>query len=243
MLKAANMGLAKFQGFNQPMRLPPDYQWYPFLDSVSQPITMKVPDESLIRMFLQMQGASDAATRYYPAFSNGVTLGGHGVRPKEQALGAGRQGCMDCHGEGGALTTPVPVTRKVLSDLGMGMKGEMPLYQWKFYNARALIDLGLQYQGRGCRRRPRQAWTSTASWTTCGLSGKQLLLNWFVPNAPGGYLPADHAAVLKGTGLKAADLAIKGGAWMAVLEPVVDYVPNYLALGYSRDELIFRRRR
>ncbi|MBS1137238.1 MAG: hypothetical protein H6R11_1192, partial [Proteobacteria bacterium] len=75
------------------------------------------------------------------------------------------------------------------------------------------------------------------------VSGKQLLLNWFVPNAPGGYLPADHAAVLKGTGLKSADLAIKGGPWMAVLEPVVDYVPNYLALGYTRDEVIFRRRR
>ena len=242
MLKAANMGLAKFQGFNQPMGLPPDYQWYPFLDSVSQPITMKVPDESLIRMFLQMQGASDAATRYYPAFSNGVTLGGHGVRPKEQALGAGRQGCMDCHGEGGALSTPVPVTRKVLSDLGMGMKGEMPLYQWKFYNARALIDLGLKTQNEDVAA-GRASVDIDGKLAYVRVSGKQLLLNWFVPNAPGGYLPADHAAVLKGTGLKSADLAIKGGPWMAVLEPVVDYVPNYLALGYTRDEVIFRRRR
>ncbi len=241
MLAAANMGLAKFQGFNRPMGLPPDYQWYPFLDSPSQPITMKVPDESLIRMFLQMNGASAAATRYYPAFSNGVTLGGHGVRPKEQALGAGRRGCMDCHGEGGALSTPVPVTRKVLADIGMGMRGEMPLYQWKYYNVRELTALGLKVRsedivaGRaGVDIDGKAAYVRT--------SGRQLLLNWFVPNAPGGYLPADDASVLKGTRLGPADLAINGGAWMAVLEPVVDYVPNYLALGYAREEVIFRRR-
>ena len=56
-------------------------------------------DGTLIKMFLGMQGAAlppeqqealFAATANYPAYSNGITLGGHGVRPKEEALGATR---------------------------------------------------------------------------------------------------------------------------------------------------------
>ena len=65
-----------------------------------------------------------------------------------------------------------------------------------------------------------------------------LVLNWFMPNAPGGFLPAYDKDVLKDAKLKARDLTWSGGEWMPALEPVVDYVPNYAVLGYQRDEVI-----
>ncbi len=158
MLEAANMGLFKFQGFNMPMGMAPDYQWYPTFAQKEELVTMKLPDGSLMKMFLQMQAqqiadaqqrnAFLAALENYPSFSNGVTLGGHGVRPKDQALGAGagNKGCLDCHGEQGVMATPIPVTRKISTDLGpMGIV-ELPLYQWKFYNIRKIIDSGLTIQ-------------------------------------------------------------------------------------------------
>ena len=98
MLSAANMGLCKFQGFNLPMGMDPYYEWYPSFAQKDDLITMKLPDGSLMKMFLQMQAqqiadeeqrnAFLAAVENYPAFSNGITLGGHGVRPKSQALGS-----------------------------------------------------------------------------------------------------------------------------------------------------------
>ena len=138
MLAAANAGLRQFQGFNGPMGFDADYEWYPsFGDDVSNVISMKLPDGSLIKMFLQMQAAQVpeeqrdaylAAVANYPSFSN-ITLGGHGVKPKGEALGVN---CGDCHSAGGAFAAPMPVGRKVPLELpGMGTF-EFPVYQWKY---------------------------------------------------------------------------------------------------------------
>ena len=151
MFAAANAGLRKFMGFNAPMGLDAAYEWYPAFDDEHELITMKVPDCTLIKMFLGRQGASlpaeqqaafFAAIANYPAFSNGVTLGGHGVRPKEEALGADFS-CASCHAAGGVMDTPVPVTNTELRDVpGMGSL-EFPVYRWKYYNFRGLTTLGL----------------------------------------------------------------------------------------------------
>ena len=152
--EAAQAGLMKFKGFNGPMGLPADYDWYPQFTSTDDLVTMKLPDGSLMKMFLAMQAADMgttealkwlAAIENYPAFSNGVTLGGHGVRPKEEALGAGNglKGCRSCHATGGMMTNPIPVTRKTVVPMGDMGDVELPQYQWHFYNIHALADLGL----------------------------------------------------------------------------------------------------
>ncbi len=120
------------------MGMPADYDWYPPFASTDDLVTMKLPDGSLMKMFLQMQASSLpeeqvpaflVAVENYPAFSNGITLGGHGVRPKEQAIGYGSDGCKSCHAADGMLTNPVPVTEKVAVDMGpMGML-ELPKYR------------------------------------------------------------------------------------------------------------------
>jgi hypothetical protein len=244
MLAASNMGLRKFQGFNLPMGLPADYEWYPFFDATPQVISMKEPDGSLMKMFLQMQAAALpadqqlaylAALENYPAFSNGVTLGGHGVRPPEEALGAGTNGCLDCHGDEGVLTHPIPVDRKIPVDLG-GMIVELPLYQWKYYNLRALVDLGLTTQSE-------DVIAGVADIDIDGdaryvrTSPMSFIVNWFAPNTS--YYPADDGMILTGTLLEATDLTWNGGAWLPVLEPVVDYVPNYAVLGYEASDVIW----
>ena len=63
-------------------------------------------------------------------------------------------------------------------------------------------------------------------------SGSSFVLNWFAPNDPTGYRPADDATALEGTGLTADDLTWNGGHWMPVLEPVVDLKSNLEVLGY-----------
>ena len=248
MLSAANMGLRKFQGFNTPMGLPPDYEWYPAFDAASQLVTMKEPDGSLMKMFLQMQAAGLpaakktaflAALANYPAYSNGVTLGGHGVLPKGKALGAGQNGCHGCHGEAGVLALPIPVDRKVLTQVN-NMQVELPLYQWKYYNMRGLVDLGVRTQDE-------DVVAGRADIDIDGDSGyvrtspKSFVLNWFAPSAT--YIAADDKRALDGTGLTTNNLTWNGGEWMPVLEPVVDYVPNYAVLGYQRSEVIWPRGR
>jgi len=245
MLGAANMGLAKFQGFNLPMGLPAEYQWYPPFDSAAQTISMKAPDESLMTTFFGMQAAQLPAEqqaaflqaiRYYPAFSNGITVGGHGVRPKQEALGAGRQGCLTCHGPDGVLAQPVPVTRKVTADLG-GMTVQLPMYQWKYYNVRALIDLGLTTRDEDILSGRAQP-DIDGNTAYLRVSSVPMVLNWFMPDV--GYRPAADAQSLEGTDLTPAELTTQGGAWMPVLEPVTDFVPNYLVLGYTYDEVIWK---
>jgi hypothetical protein len=245
MFAAANAGLRQFQGFNGPMGFPQDYEWYPKFDDVSQVISMKLPDGSLIKMFMEMQaqqlppeqqGPFLAAVDKYPSFSM-ITLGGHGVAPKAEALGAGGN-CAECHSDTGVLAHTVPVGRRTRVDMGpMGML-DLPEYQWKYYKVGDLIDLGL-------RTSSEAVLAGTADVDIDGdtayvrESSNSFVLNWFVPNDPNGYKPANHADVLTGTGLTTDDLTWNGGPWMPVLEPVTDLVPNYQTLGYQRSEVIW----
>ncbi len=263
MLGAVNAGLEQFKGFNIPMLLPPTYDWYPKMENLSDVATMKLPDGSFMKLFLamQLQAQKPDITMEemqqligsYPAFSNGVTLGGHGVtpNPSETALGGRgfRHGCQECHGAGGVLENPVPVTQKVLVDLGPMGQGEMPVWVWSYYNVHRLVDLGL-------RTTNEKLVAGTANVDIAGnprylrKSGQKMILNWFAPAAPptlngepiDGYLPfqaADSKPALKGSRLSAEDLTWNGGEWMPVLEPVTSPAPNYAVLGYSRDEVIF----
>jgi hypothetical protein len=243
--EAAKAGLEKFKGFNGPMGLPADYEWYPQFTSTDDLVTMKLPDGSLMKMFLQMQAANldpadvpawMAAVENYPAYSNGITLGGHGVRPKEQALGFGEEGCKACHGDNGMMTYPVPVTRKTPVDMGpMGML-EFPQYRWHFYNVHKLADLGLTVSDEDL-----VAGTATVDVEgnpdLARVTTQNMLLNWFMPTAPGGYQTADN--FLAEVALVPADLTKNGGSWMPVLEPLTDPQPNHAVLGYTRDEMIW----
>ncbi len=239
MFAAANAGLRQFQGFNGPMGFAADYEWYPPFEDVSETISMKLPDGSLIKMFMAMKGsqiqdpdqraAFMAAIDNYPAFSQ-VTLGGHAVRPKEQAIGD----CGSCHSAGGLMSHTVPVTRKVPVDMGPMGTIEFPLYQWKFYNVKALVNLGLSTTSE-------DVVAGTADVDIDGdtrylrVSDTQFALNWFAPNAANGYRAADEATALLGTTLAPADLTWHGGDWMPVLEPVVDLISNARVLGYGQD--------
>jgi len=244
MYAASNGGLQQFQAFNGPMGFPGNYEWYPPFTDVSQPISMKLPDGSLIKMFLQMQAAKlpeehrDAflnAAANYPSYSQ-VTLGGHGVMPKEKAVGY--TSCLECHGDEGVLAHPVPVGRKTLVNMEQMGTLEMPQYSWKYYKIQDLIRLGLDVTSEqvvageknididGDTRYVRDSATS-------------FVLNWFQPKDPNGYRRADAKSALEGTGLSATDLTWNGGGWMPVLEPVVDLMPNYAVLGYERKEIIW----
>ena len=66
-------------------------------------------------------------------------------------------------------------------------------------------------------------------------SDTEFLINWFAPNAPGGYRTATDSSALLGTGLAPADLTWNGGDWMPVLGPVVQYISNAGVLGYGQD--------
>ena len=268
MLGAVNAGLDQFKGFNVPMFLPADYNWYPKFTAVSNVATMKLPDGSDMKLFLSMQlmaqGYSPEEIQQlvgnYPSFSNGVTLGGHGVapNPEENALGAtasgsvARTGCLDCHGAGGVLDSPVPVTEKVLIDVqGLG-QAEMPVWRWSYYRVPKIASLGVKTNNEAVV-------AGTADIDIDGdtafvrQSANQMVFNWFAPSAPltvtiddvtapvAGYsifTRADAAASLAGTGLTKAMLTWNGGAWMPVLEPVTRSAPNYAVLGYTRDEVI-----
>ena len=246
MLAAANAGLALFQGFNRPMGFPEAYEWYPPFNDVSEVISMKLPDGSLMKMFLAMQAANLppdqqaaflAAVDNYPSYS-AITLGGHGVTPKEEALGASSVMCLDCHGSQGVLSRPVPVGRKVPTNMGPMGTLEMPVYAWKYYQVQDLIDLGLVVSAESV----------LAGTVDVDIDGdtmyvrdsdSEFVLNWFAPDAPDGYRRADDPSALAGTNLIPADLTWNGGPWMPVLEPVVDYVPNYEVLGYDASEILW----
>jgi hypothetical protein len=245
---AAKAGLMKFKGFNGPMGLPDDYDWYPPFESTDDLVTMKLPDGSLMKMFLAMQaegmGTTEAlkwlaAIEEYPAFSNGVTLGGHGVRPKEEALGAGGlSGCRDCHASGGMMTNPIPVTRKTPVDMpGMGTV-ELPQYQWHFYNIHELANLGLTVEDGDIVSGDTDVDIDGDSTLVRVADQNTMLLNWFAPTAPVptgflAYTPAGDPAILGSVGLTADDLTKNDGSWMPVLEPLTDFAPNYRVLGYD----------
>jgi len=264
MLSAANAGLEQFKGFNVPMFLPPSYDWYPKMESVSDVATMKLPDGSdmkiLLAMQLQQQGLDMEQIQQligsYPAFSNGVTLGGHGVvpNPSENALGGKgfKRGCQECHGAGGLLESPVPVTDKVLVDLPfpepMNM-AEMPVWVWNYYNVGRIINLGL----RATNERVVSGKVDidiADDRTYVRTSSQKMILNWLAPSASPtlngipiegytGMQPGDDPLVLKAAGLRSTQLTWNGGRWMPVLEPVTKPAPNYAVLGYKRDEVIF----
>lgn len=245
--EAAKAGLMKFKGFNAPMGLPPSYDWYPQFTSTDDLVTMKLPDGSLMKMFLQMQAANldpadvpawMAAVANYPAYSNGVTLGGHGVRPKEQALGYGEDGCKACHGDNGMMTYPVPVTRKTPVDMGPMGTLEMPLYRWHFYNVHDLLDHGLTVSNEDVMAgNDTVDVDGNADLVRVTGEATAMLLNWFMPTAPGGFQPAEN--FLAEVGLVPDDLTKNGGSWMPVLEPLTDQMPNHAVLGYTRDEMIW----
>ena len=242
MFAAANAGLRQFQGFNGPMGFAPDYEWYPPFEDVSDVISMKLPDGSLIKMFLQMQAAKVpeaqrdaylAAVANYPSFSN-VTLGGHGVKPKNQALG---RRCMNWHGDSGPFAAPMPVGRKVPMDMGPMGTFEFPVYQWKYYQVQKLVDLGLATTSEQVLAGADIDIDGDDTYVRT--SDTEFTLNWFAPDMPNSYRRADDAAALEGTGLTADDLTWNGGKWMPVLEPVVDYKPTYEILGYTAKEIIW----
>jgi hypothetical protein len=243
MFAAANAGLMQFAGFNGPMGFPPTYEWYPQFNLASDLVSMKLPDGSLIKMFLQMQAGAIqdedernaflAAVDNYPAFSN-ITLGGHGVKPADQALSS----CSECHGSSGVMGTPHPVTLKTPVNMGPMGTIEFPNYQWKYYHVQDLVDLGL---ATTCE----QVVNGDVDIDIDGnddyvrTSTTTFILNWFMPSDPSGYRQADHATALEGTGLTADDLTLNGGNWMPVLEPVIEMKSNLEILGYPASGIPF----
>jgi hypothetical protein len=244
MFAAANSGLRQFQGFNGPMGFAPEYSWYPAFSAPSDLVSMKLPDGSEIKMFLKMQAAKLpaeqqpaflAAVENYPSFSQ-VTLGGHGVQPKAKALGA--TSCLDCHGPSGVLARPVPVGRRVPVDMGPMGTLEMPVYRWKYYEVRKLVDLGLTTTSDDVVSGAANV-DVDGNTTYLRESAATFVVNWIAPAMPGGWHAADDAASLAGTGLMPEDLTTAGGSWMPVLEPEVDLVPTYKVLGYAAAEIIW----
>jgi hypothetical protein len=267
---AVNAGLMEFKGFNQPMFLPPTYDWYPPFEDVSDVATMKLPDGKFMKLFLGMQlQMADVPTDMiqqlignYPAFSNGVTLGGHGIvpNPQQNALGSGGRygGCQQCHVEGGVLETRVPVSKEQYVKTPMGMAA-MPVYKWKYYNIAALIQLGLTTSNEDVVSGNADI-DIDGDATFVRSSAQEMVLNWFQANTCAEdlqinsgtpvecFLPANTEAALAGTGLDRDNLTwatetceAECGVpeWLPVLEPVTSPAPNYAVLGYTRDEVIW----
>jgi hypothetical protein len=246
MLAAANNGLRSFQGFNGPMGLAANYEWYPPYENDNDLVSMKLPDGTDMKIYLSIEGmqlpaeeqpAYFQALQYYPAYSNGITLGGHGVRPKEEALGAGTN-CATCHSAGGIMDHRIPVTRTVPRAVPGFGTFEFPVYRWRYYQIHALTELGVNTQNEAI----------VAGTADVDIQGDErylresentIVVNYMNPAGEGSYRPADHADALAGTGLGASDLTANGGSWMPVLEPDVQYVPNYQILGYAADEILF----
>ncbi len=246
MLAAANNGLRGFQGFNAPMGLPADYSWYPPFEQPNDLVSMKLPDGTDMKIYLSIEGmklpqaeqpAYFQALQYYPAFSNGITLGGHGVRPKSEALGAGQR-CAVCHSTGGIMDHPVPVTRTVSRDVPGFGTFQFPVYRWRYYQIHKITDLGLATSDEAVAAGTVNV-DIAGNTTYRRESSNTIVVNYMNPAGEGSYRAADHADSLAGTGLTAADLTTHGGSWMAALEPDVDYVPNYKILGYTADEILF----
>jgi len=245
MLAGANAGLRAFQGFNGPMGLPADYEWYPSYTDPSQTITMKVPDGTLIKMFLGLPGMNlpDAekpayyqAIANYPSYSNGITVGGHGVAPKEQALGYG-DSCRTCHAAGGVMTNPTPVTSTVIRDVpGMGPL-EFPVYRWRYYNMHRLVDLGLTTTNEAINAGQANVdIRDNADYVR--QSDTQIVVNYLNPAGENSYRAADSNEALMGANLTSSDLTWHGGEWMPVLEPEVEMKTAYESLGYTKDEIL-----
>jgi hypothetical protein len=87
-----------------------------------QLVVMAAPPGSEMQAMLQQMGYDNWAN--YPAYSNGVTLGGHGVQ-KDTALS-----CTDCHAPGGIFDQSVEVPT-------YGVNG-MPLFHWEFFSKELL---------------------------------------------------------------------------------------------------------
>jgi hypothetical protein len=114
---------------------------------------------------------------------------------------------------------------------------QLPMYQWKYYNVRALIDLGLATRDEDILA-GRATPDIDGNTDYVRVSSAPMVLNWFAPEVS--YRSA--AESLAGTGLAAGQLTTQGGAWMPVLEPVTDFVPNYQVLGYRAEEVIWKRK-
>ncbi len=100
-----------------------DAQTNPVGLTADQIVVMAAPFGTGMQDMLRQMGYANWAN--YPAYSNGVTLGGHGVR-KEEALM-----CADCHDpEKSVLNQPVEVPER-------GEHG-MPLVHWEFYSQELL---------------------------------------------------------------------------------------------------------
>ena len=137
------------------------------------------------------------------------------------------------------LAHAVPVGRKFAMDMGPQMGTlEMPMYAWKFYKISDIVQLGLTATSEEVIAGTKNL-DIDGNLNLLRTSAHEFAINWFMPSMPGGFVSADDATVLAGTSLQAADLTWNGGAWMPVLEPVVDLVPNYAVLGYERSELIW----
>ncbi len=245
MLTAVNMGLEQFKGFNVPMMLPPEYDWYPKFQEVSNVATMKLPDGSFMKLFLSMGIQQQLVEQGVPAEQIPAII--------EQLVGDypafGRNGCLDCHGEGGVLANPMPVTEKVQVDLGPMGQGEMPVWRWIYYNVKALVDLGLATSNEDVVI-GRANIDVAGNTDLVRTSGNRMIVNWFNPageptlneqpvDGYTGFLGAAEPESLDGTELNGDALTWKGGDWMPVLEPVTVARPNYAILGYAKDEVIF----
>jgi len=115
---------------------------------------------------------------------------------------------------------------------------EFPLYRWRYYKVADLIELGLAVTSDEVSAGTKNV-DIDGDTRYVRDSDTSFVINWFAPNDPSGYRPADAASALAGTGLTKADLTWSGGAWMPALEPVTDLKPNYEVLGYKRSEIIW----
>lgn len=237
MFKAANAGLMAFMGYNPLFNLKKNYSWYPKFKKPDDLVTIKLPDGSLMRMYLQLKDAmadSDPGKmhpkrwEYYPAFSNGITLGHAIAGSKTMYKPLGSNGCTDCHSAKGVFMQPVPVAKTVkvgpFKKFG-NMSFQMPVYHWVYYNARKLVKLGLKTEDDDV----------VAGKTSVDIldkpeymrySKKTFVLNWLNPT---GYVKATSSKMLP----KGVKMMRNGGDWVAVMEPVVKTMTNWQILGYT----------
>jgi hypothetical protein len=210
---------------------------------------MKLPDGTLMKMYLTIKGMqvpADQQVAYfksfvnYPAFSNGITLGGHGVRPKSEALGA-NQTCNACHGAGGIMDHLVPVTNTQKRAIPGFGTFEFPIYRWRYYNLHKLVDLGLETSDADIVSGAANV-DVAGNTTYIRESTFPILVNYMNPAGEASYRRADSNDALTGTNLTAQDLTWQKGEWMPVLEPDVRYAHNYEVLGYDRARILFMER-
>lgn len=87
-----------------------------------QLVVMAAPPGSEMHPMLKQMGYANWAN--YPAYTNGITLGGHGIRRDEALF------CGDCHNPGGVFEQLVEVPK-------YGPNG-MPQLHWEFYSSELL---------------------------------------------------------------------------------------------------------